>query len=194
MSSEHPKVISIPLGVTIAREAINNPWQDHIWRPVSVFLDAETVTTWRLLEHRPGYEHFHVATLPLELHRKETAGYIANLTSDAPGIYVVIRPGAAEHDGTELVHVPLITASAHDVEVFGHLGEEVVGRVAMPDAVRELLEAFIDAHHVDEPFRKRRRVPHVRDEEHQFGQEPLHVLRERMSRAKDRARAKGPSS
>ena len=152
MSSDPPKTITIQLGVTIAREAIDNPWQDHIWRPVSVFLDAEPVTTWRLLEQRPGYEHFHVATLPLELHRKETPGYIANLTSDAPGIYVVIRPGSAEHDGSDPVHVPLITASAHDVEVFGHLGEEVVGRVAMPEPVRDLLEAFIDAHHVEEPF------------------------------------------
>ena len=186
MSVDPPKIISIPLGVTIAREAIDNPWQDHIWRPVSVFLDAAPLTAWRLLEQRTGYEHFHVATLPLELHRKETPGYLANLTSDAPGIYVVIRPGAAEHDGAEPVHIPLITASAHDVEVFGHLGEEVVGRVAIPDAVQELLEAFIDAHHVEEPFRKRRRVPHVREEAHQFGQEPLHILRERMARAKAR--------
>lgn len=185
MSPDLPKVISIPLGVTIAREAIDNPWQDHIWRPVSVFLDAAPVTAWRLLEQRPGYEHFHVATLPLEFHRKETAGYIANLTSAEPGIYVIIRPGAAEHDGREPVHIPLITASAHDVEVFGHLGEEVVGRVAMPDVVREVLEAFIDAHHVEEPFRKRKRVPHLRQEEHQFGQEPLHVLRERMAGKKD---------
>ncbi len=177
-----PRTISIPLGVTIAREAVENPWQDHIWRAVSVFLDAEPITAWRTLEQRPGYEHFHAATLPLDLHRKETPGYIANLAGADPGIFVVIRQGPAVHDGPEPVHVALITASAHDVEAFGHLGEEVIGRVAMPVAVRELLEAFIDRHHVDEPFRKRRRKPHLVAEEHQFGQEPIQVLRQRMRR------------
>jgi Protein of unknown function (DUF3305) len=181
--STAPKSLSIPLGVTIARETIENPWQDHIWRAVSVFTGAEPVDRWRMLEQRPGYEHFHAATLPLELHRKETPGYIANLLSDTPGIYVIIRNGAALHDGLEPVHVALITASAHDVEAYGHLGEEVIGTVAMPEAVRELLEAFIDAHHVDEPFKKRKRRPHLVAAEHQFGQEPIHVLRERMRKA-----------
>jgi Protein of unknown function (DUF3305) len=175
-----PRTISITLGVTIAREKFDNPWQDHIWRAVSVFLDAEPVEAWRTLEQRPGYDHFHVATLPLDLHRKETPGYIANLSGDDPGIFVVIRQGPAVHEGPEPVHVALITASAHDVEAYGHLGEEVIGRVAMPDAVRELLEAFIDAHHTEEPFRKRKRKPHLVAEDHQFGQEPIHVLRERM--------------
>ena len=184
MSAAHPKVISIPLGVTIAREAIVNPWQDHIWRPMSVFLDAPPLTEWRLLEQRPGFEHFHVVTLDLELHRKETPGYIANLASAEPGVYVIIRPGAAAHEGTEPVHIPLITVSAHDIEAFGHLGEEVIGRVALPERLRDLIEAFIDAHHVEETFIKRKRTPHLREEEHQFGQEPLHVLRERMARAK----------
>jgi hypothetical protein len=178
-----PKTITIPLGVTIAREAVDNPWQDHVWRAVSVFLDAPSVTTWRCLEHRPGYEHIHAATLPLELHRKETPGYVANLSGSTPGIYVVIRPGPAVRDGPEPVHVALITASAHDVEAYGHLGEEVIGSVAMPDTVRELIEAFIDAHHVDEPFRKRKRKPHMVADEHQFGQEPIHVLRARMRKA-----------
>ncbi len=184
MSGPAPaKTISIALGVTIAREAFDNPWQDHVWRAVSVFLDAEPVETWRVLEQRPGYDHYHVATLPLELHRKETPGYLANLMGEQPGIYVIIRPGPSIHDGPEPVHVALITASAHDVEAYGHLGEEVIGCVAIPAAVRELIEAFVDAHHVEETFRKRKRKPHMVEDDHQFGQEPIHVLRDRMRKA-----------
>jgi hypothetical protein len=175
-------VITVPLGVTIARETIDSPWADHIWRPISVFLDASDISSWRLLETRPGFEHYHVATLPLELHRKETPGYIANLTSDNPGLNVIIRQGAATTDGTEPVHVHLITASAHDVEAYGHLGVEIIGKVAFPEPVLELLEAFIDFHHKDEKFKKRKRNEHHVVEEHKFGQEPIDVLRARMAK------------
>jgi Protein of unknown function (DUF3305) len=183
MSVPFETAITLQLGVTIARESVDSPWQDHIWRPMSVFLDASPVTAWRLLEQRPGFEHFHVATLPLELHRKETPGYIANLTSSDPGIYLVIRHGSDTPDGTEPVHVHMITASAHDVEAYGHMGEEIIGKVAFPEPVLELLEAFIAHHHTDETFKKRRRTQHHQAEAHQFGQEPIHLLRERMRKA-----------
>jgi Protein of unknown function (DUF3305) len=178
-----PLTLTIPLGVTVARERIDNPWQDFIWRPVSVFLDAPPLTEWRLLEQRAGYDHYHAATLDLELHRKETPGYLENLAQGVPRVYVVLRPVA---DGSEMpMTVHLVTASPHDVEAYGHLGEEIIGHVAMPEALAELLEAFVDAHHVNDVFKKRKRRPHLDEAEHQFGQEPIHVLRERMRKARD---------
>jgi hypothetical protein len=185
VAAERPldNVITISLGVTIAKQAVDSPWADHTWRAVSVFVGADPLTSWRLLERREGYEHYHVATVPLELHRKETPGYIANLTSGNPGLYVIIRPGGATSESTDPVHIALVTASAHDVEAYGHLGEEVIGQVAFPEDVRALLEAFIDAHHQDEVFHKRQRREHHVAEEHKFGQEPIHVLRARMAKA-----------
>jgi hypothetical protein len=177
------RIVTVPLGVVISREAIDHPWQECIWRPVSVFLDAAPVTAWRTLRTDGRVEHFHAATLPLELHRKETAGYIANLTSQAPGIYVILREGAAD-GGSEPVHVHLLTASGHEIEAYGHGPSEIVGCVAIPDELRALIEAFVAAHHVDEPFEKRQRRPHVDDDDvRQFGQEPIDVLRSRMKRA-----------
>lgn len=188
MTADAPKFLTVPLGVTLARQPIDNPWQDHVWLPVSVFLGAPPVADWRLLEVRDGIEHYHAATLDLDLHRKETAGYIANLIGDAPGVYVVIRPGSADGCGSAPVHVHLVTLSAHDIEAYGHLGDEIIGRVAMPDDLRALLEAFIDAHHVEEPFRKRKRDGDApREEPHQFGQEPIHILRARMQQARVRS-------
>jgi hypothetical protein len=184
------RILKVPLGVVIAKETVVSPWQDHIWRPLSVFLDAEPVTAWRPLQSGPGYEHFHAATMDLELHRKETPGYIANLGGDDPGIYVILRQGSGDGHGEAPMHVHLLTASAHDVEAYGHTGEEIIGRVAMPEPLRELLEAFIAAHHEEEVFKKRQRKPHVQEEEHQFGQEPIQVLRERMKRSgKDEAKS-----
>jgi hypothetical protein len=174
--------MTIPLGVVVSREAIDNPWQDHVWQPVSVFLDAEPISAWRTLRTGTRFVHYHAATVPLELHRRETAGYLANLNSPDPGIYVVLREGPAD-GGADPVHVHLVTASGHDVEAHGHTPAETVGRVAIPDPLREIIEAFIGAHHVEEAFRKRSRSPASDEEVRQFGQEPIEVLRARMKQA-----------
>ena len=175
------RTLTIPLGVVVAREAIDNPWQSHIWRPLSVFLGATEIDGWRELQRGPGYEHYHAATLPLELHRKETTGYTVNLTNGVPSIYVVLREKPAGDQPPIEVH--LVTASPFDVQAYGATAEEIVGRVAMPDELIELVAAFVETHHVDETFRKRKRQPHLIEDEHQFGQEPVHLLRDRMRRA-----------
>ena len=182
MSTIVPRTITIPLGVTVAREQIDNPWEKYIWRPVSVFLDAPPLRDWRLLHVGQGIEHYHIATIDLELHRKETAGYRVNLSNGRPSVYVVLRHGPA-NGGSEPVHVHLVTASPFDIEAYGLNSEEIIGRVAMPDALIELVTAFVEAHHVEEPFVKRQRTPGMFKDEHKFGQEPIHVLRERMRRA-----------
>lgn len=172
-------IISVPLGVVVARERVDSPWQEYAWRPLSVFTAAPPITRWRKLQEGAGFEHYHIATLDLELHRKETTGYAVNLVNGEPSIYVVLREGAA-NGGDEAIHAHLVTASPFDVQAYGHNGDEIIGRVAMPDSVVELVRSFIATHHVEDAFVKRQRVPHLQDEAHVFGQEPVHVLRERM--------------
>jgi len=171
------RILSIPLGVVIARERIDSPWQDHIWRPVSVFLGAPEVgEAWRELRRDAASVHYHAATLPLELHPKDTAGYKANLAEDTPSVYVVLRRVG---EGDRPVQVALVTASAHEAEAYGQIEEETVGSVAMPGPLAELVAEFVAQHHVEEPFVKRQRQKHHRPEEHQFGQEPIEELRRR---------------
>ena len=172
------RTIAVPLGVVAARERIDHPWQEFVWRPVAVFLDAGPVVAWRELMRTPTSIHYHVATLPLELHRKECAGYRVNLANGVPSIYVVLREGS-ENGGEEPVHAHLVTASPFDIEAYGHTPADIVGRVAMPDRLVELVEAFVAGHPVDETFVKRRRQEHCVDDEHTFGQEPIEVLRAR---------------
>ena len=181
MDTPLARILTVSLGVVVAREAIDNPWQSHIWRPLSVFTDAADIDGWRELQRGDGYEHYHAATLPLELHRKETEGYATNLASDAPSVYVVLRETATS-DGHP-IEVHLVTASPFDVQAYGATSEEIVGRVAMPPDLIELVAAFVEAHHVEEPFRKRKRKQHHVEEIHQFGNEPVQSLRERMRRA-----------
>lgn len=170
------RVLSMPLGVVIARDKIDHPWQEYAWRPVSVFLNAPEISAWRELRRDPVSTHYHAATLPLELHHKETIGYVANLDAGDPLVYVVLREGG---DGGQPVHVAVITASPYDAEVYGQNGDEIVGAVAMPQPLAELLEAFVAEHHQEERFVKRQRQKHHQAEDHKFGQEPIAELRQR---------------
>lgn len=175
------RALSLPVGVVIACDKIDHPWQEYLWRPVGVFLNAPPVDAWRELRRGPAFVHYHAATLALELHPKETPGYVANLTEDEPVVYVVLRERADNADAP--VEIALVSVSGYEVQAYGYSSEETVGSVPMPEPLLELLEAFVAEHHVDEPFVKRQRIKHHRAEEHNFGQEPIDVLRERMRQA-----------
>jgi len=170
--------IFIPVGVVIARERISHPWQEYRWRPVSVFLDAPPVDEWRELRRTPDQVLYHAATLQLELHRKETTAYRVNLANGEPSVYVVTREDP-ESSSNRPVDVHLVTASPFEAQSHGTLGYDAVEAVTMPERLVAIVEGFIEMHHVEERFVKRQREPHVTAEEHQFGQEPIFVLRER---------------
>lgn len=171
--------ISIPVGVVVAREKIDNPWQDYVWRPIGVFLNAPEIDDWRELRRDATSVHYHAATLPLELHRKETAAYQVNLETGAPAVYVVLRsdPGAASE---RPVSVHLVTASPHDAQAYCESGIETIELVPMPGPLVEAVREFVAVHHVEQPFVKRQREKYVIEGEHRFGQEPIFVLREKM--------------
>ncbi len=88
----------------------------------------------------------------------------------------------------EPIDVVLVTASGYEAQAYGYVMEEIVGSVPMPEALLEVVEAYVAYHHTAEPFIKRQRTKHHREEEHKFGQEPIEVLRERMGRAGERSR------
>lgn len=172
--------LNVPIGVIVAREDIENIWQDHVWRPLEVFLDAPKIEGWRELRRGDGFIHYHAATLDLELHAKETAGYLENLESREPSLYVVVRRDDLGDDDAMPVEVHLVTASVHEVEAYGEDGTEEITPVPMPEPVFDLLAAFVEEYHRDEPFIKRKRKKYHREEEHKFGQEPVDELRRRM--------------
>lgn len=173
--------LKIPLGVVVARERIDHPWQEYRWRAVGVFLDAPEKANWRSLVHESGTTHFHAATVQLILHRKETMSYRVNLANGEPSLYVVLREDT-DGDAARPISVHAVTASPFEAQAHGDLAFDMVDRVAMPERLVALIEAFIAEHHSEEQFVKRQRQPHhPADEPHTFGQEPIVILRERMA-------------
>ena len=162
---------SLPLGVVLNRRKLDSPWQDHSWRVAAVLPGAgplDPAGAWRLLEARPEGDLFHAGTLKLELFRKETEGYKVNLSQEPPCVFVIVRP----NEDPEIDHEVLpfkVTACPYEAQDYLDSGEETVEPVAMPLELAAFVQAFIDRHHVDEPFYKRKRKPH-KSREAGFGQ------------------------
>ncbi len=176
-----PHLITIPIGVVVAREQIDHAWQEVRWRPVTVFMDAPPQTgPWRELLRGESYVHYHAATLLLELHRTETMSYQINLANGEPSVYVVMRDTEEQDESAPPVEPYLVTISPFEAQAHGESAFEFVERVTMPDQLIEIIESFINEHHVETPFKKRKRERHSDEDAHQFGQEPVFELRERM--------------
>lgn len=151
-------LVRLPLGVVVERREIDNPWQSHTWRAVAVIPGAPTVDKWRELARGPRWIRYHAATLPVELHHKETAAYRTNLSNDQPAIFVGLRDVVDPGESGFEVAPFLVTASPFEAQDYLDSSEVIIERVPMPDGVIAWVQAFVDAHHVDEPFEKRKRT------------------------------------
>jgi Protein of unknown function (DUF3305) len=149
--------IRIPLGVVLERRELDNRWQPFAWKAVAVIPGAPPVAAWRELARGHRVVRWHAATLPLELHRAETEAYRVNLSGRSPSAYVVLRKTAPSETTAGNDVVPfLVTASPYEAE--GYLeGDDAVEAVPMPDALIAWVQAFVERHHVDQPFVKRER-------------------------------------
>jgi hypothetical protein len=165
--------VTVQIGVILAREPLDNPWEDHRWRAVDVVVDAPLLSgDWTEHGRVADTVLYHAATLPLVLHRKETPAYRINLDSGEPAVWIVLRkdPSAT---GPRPVEVHAVSASPHDVQAYGESELESIQSVPMPQPLIALVAYFLDQHHIDEPFVKRQRARHHRPEEEKFGQQPI---------------------
>ena len=150
---------SLPLGIVVERRAVDNPWIDHSWHSVAVIAGAPArspLDGWTALGEDEGRARFHAGTLPLELFPKETEGYKVNLSQDPPRLYVVLRAeeeGLSDHEVLPF----LVTACPYEAQDYLDSGDEQVDVVAMPEAVAAFVQSFVERHHVEEKFHKRKR-------------------------------------
>ena len=147
---------SLPVGIVLERREIDHPWQDHSWHAVDVIPGAPAVQEWRVLAEGPGRVRYHAATLEVELFDKETEGYRLNLSTGVPKVYVVLR---SDEDAEAEVEPFLATVNPYESQDYMD-GDEVVDAVPMPEDMVAWVGHFVAEHHVDEPFKKRKREPH----------------------------------
>ena len=150
---------TMPLGIVLERRRLDHPWKDHTWVPVSVIPGAparDPSGEWLLLKHGDGWARYHGGTLPLDLFRKETDAYKLTLAQVPPRIFVVLRED--ENAGSAHEMVPFaVTASPTEAQEYLDSSEDIVESVPMPVEVVAFVRDFVEQHHVDEPFHKRKR-------------------------------------
>ncbi|MGO1117915.1 DUF3305 domain-containing protein [Rhodovibrionaceae bacterium A322] len=161
----------LALGVVLRRQVSSHPWADYSWKALSLLVGAaplDPLGDWVTLEEGEDWSDFHAGTLTLALHRKDTEAYKVNLTQDPPKVFVVLRSGddlESDHD-----HLPVaVTVSPYEAQDYLDSGEDLVEPVPMPAGLIAYLQSYVDVHHVDEPFYKRKRKDYDPRKE-RFGQ------------------------
>jgi hypothetical protein len=144
---------AIPVGVIVERAKAVSQWVDYIWRPTSVLLGHPDTPPWTKLTDDGERAAFYGGPATVELHRTATANYRDNLTSGSPALWVVLRETGAEPPYA----LYLVTADPSEGEAMTETGNNIVEPVPMPEAVRDVIAAFVAEHHVEEVFVKRKR-------------------------------------
>ncbi len=147
------KSLILPLGIVLRKSPGVTRWAKWVWQAVAV-LPGAGPANWRELRHEGDVTEFHAATVPLELWRTDTEAYKTELSTKKPSIYVVMRENVDAEQGLEIL---LATASPFDGQDYADNGEDIVELVPMPPALIALIENWIEQHHVEEKFIKRKR-------------------------------------
>lgn len=152
---------TLRVGIVIERRDIDSRWADHAWMPVAVIPGAAPLdepNAWLPLQSGEGWQHFMAGTLDIDLYRKETEGYRVNLSNEPPHVYVVLTRGI-EADDPEVMPF-MVTVCPYEAEKAMEGDDNLVEGVPMPDEIAAWVQDFIEAHHVEEPFKKRKNRPY----------------------------------
>ncbi len=150
-----PSATSIPLGIVIRKSPGVTRWARWTWRVIGV-LPGAGATDWRELRRAADVVEYHAATVPLELWASDTEAYRTGLSARVPAVYVVLREAVDDDAGRDF-EVLLATASPYEAQDYLDSGEEIVEQVPMPEGLVAFVRDFVERHHEDEEFVKRRR-------------------------------------
>ena len=148
-----PPLTRISVGVVVERRKAASPWIDFTWRPAMVLPGRPEAAPWTVLAADAEAATFYAGSTDIGLYRTETGRYRENLASGAPSLWVALRPTGAQPPYRLLA----VTADPSEGESFTQAGDDLVGAVPMPEPVREVVEAFVAEHHVEQVFHKRKR-------------------------------------
>lgn len=143
------------VGVVVRRLPGVTRWARWVWRAVSV-LPGAGPADWQVLRREGDAVEYHAATVPLELFRSDTEAYLTALGESVPCVYVVLRE-TGEPESARPLEVVLVTASPYEGQDYCDTGEEIVEKVPMPPGLVAWVRDFVDRHHQEEAFVKRRR-------------------------------------
>jgi hypothetical protein len=148
-----PPLQVIPVGVVVERTKGATQWVDVIWRPVNVLSGAPDTAPWTKLSDDGERATFYAGAAEIELYRSESGNYRDNLASRQPSVWVVLRATGGEPPYA----IAAVTVDPAEGESFTEVGQDTVEAVPMPEAIEDMVAAFVAEHHVEQKFVKRKR-------------------------------------
>lgn len=161
--------LKITVGVLAEKRVPRSKWIDELWVPVAVMSGRTEFTPGTEIMRGEGFTRYFMGHAEIFCHATETEAYVHNLESAEPALFVVLRK---DEDGPLQWMVHTVTASPYEAQDYEDSAEDLIERVVMPHDVLQALIDFVEAHHVEHVFKKRRRKE-IRLEEHKFGKEPI---------------------
>jgi hypothetical protein len=144
-------------------------WQPWKWELAEVVPNEEAFgSTPRRLHRDDDGERWLHPGLRVELFRDEAEGYYLNVTTPAPGWFVLWRMEEAGLGDEPMPRPLLVTLSYHEAARWLD-AQETVEQVPAPPDIVEWMRVFAEEHYVPEP-KKRKRPESFRRLEDRFGQ------------------------
>lgn len=140
-----------PLAVIMERTRLANRWATERWEAKGVVRDALPAGSGeRVIVHDERALQVLFPGFMLKLHPDEAEGYIYNITSPQPKVFVMWRVG---EDG--IARPESLSVSYHEGARWMDT-EETVGGVALPPDLLQWIAEFGAAHYTAEPKKKKR--------------------------------------
>lgn len=179
-----PKHVLHAVQIVFGKEPADHPWLDFRWRvldmlprELSIGQGQTTTDNIPLVPLRvdeavpnPGEPNqdkskssgqdmvLYTAQALVELHHAEAEAYAENLNSAEPSVFLVLRPDLINETETE-AGMSLIEASfsPYNIQDYEDCGEDLVMKLPLIGAMRDLVRQFVDQHYHPEEFKKRQR-------------------------------------
>jgi hypothetical protein len=134
-------------------------WGTATLRPSAVVWPAPDRPAPARLGEEAGVETWWLGAHGLTFHSGDTGHQRDNLHSAAPSVWVAL----ADADDPARATVKLVTVDPYEGGGMADDPAVVVDTAPLPPALAAEMRAFIDAHHVEIPFKKRKRTPATTD-------------------------------
>lgn len=163
--------VRIGVGVIGERRKARSKWADDIWVPVAAVAGQTAMEPGAVVIREKDFTRYFLGRAEVCLYASDTEAYVHNLESVQPALFVILRRDDANESPLPYV-VHAVTLSPYEAQDHEDSAEDIVARVAVPPSIAIELLAFVEEHHVEHEFNRRKRKD-PRPEGQRFGQEPV---------------------
>lgn len=146
--------LTLRVGVLAIRRPPVTQWGPGELRPFGVMAPDPATAANTLLSNVDGVETWYLGGRDIVLYQGDTSHHRDNLTSGRPALWVALRG-----QDPKTAQVVCVTADPYEGEGMASDLDLHVEAVPMPDAIHAAVADFIDTHHIDIEFKKRKRQP-----------------------------------